>query len=312
MLDVTEEWIHERTGIRSRHVVAAGETTSSLAAVAAQQAIARAGVDPGDIDMVIVATSTPDFQLPATASLVQHAIGCSRAGAFDVNAACAGFLYALAQADALIANGRCSTVVVCGADVLSPITDYSDPRSCILFGDGAGAVIVQQHEGSSLGPFVFGSKGGSAGDLHVHPEERLIRMNGREVYRRAVDAMADVLIETLEVAGSRLEDVDLIVAHQANARILEAVAHRLGVDESKVAVHIEAVGNTSAASIPLALADAADRGRLHPGARVALAAFGAGFTWGGALATWQAEAAPAPRRRLPALVGTVGHPLEVM
>lgn len=312
LLDVSDEWIRDRTGIRSRHIVAEGESTSSLAAEAARQAIARATIDPAEVDMIIVATSTPDFQLPATASLVQHALGCSRAGAFDVNAACAGFLYALAQADASITSGMCSTVVVCGADVLSPITDYSDPRSCVLFGDGAGAVVVQRTDGSSLGPFVFRSEGGATDDLYVRPDERLIRMNGREVYRRAVDAMSDVLVETLDAGSTRLGDIDLILAHQANGRILEAIAHRLGVDESKVAVHIGNVGNTSAASIPLALADAADSGRLHSGARIAFAAFGAGFTWGGALATWQVEDAPPPRRRLPALVGTVGHLLEVM
>lgn len=326
-LGVTEQWIRERTGIRSRHIARDGETTSSLSTEAALRAVDRAGVSCEDIDMVMVATSTPDYQLPATASIVQHGLGCSNAGAFDVNAACSGFLYALAQAEAFIGSGLCSTVVVCGADVLSPITDQTDPRSCVLFGDGAGAVVVERSDTSSLGPFVFRSEGGLPQHLYVNADERLIRMNGREVYRRAVDAMSDIVLETLAVAGIDLDQVDFLVAHQANGRILQAVGKRLGLDSSKVAVHIEDVGNTSAASIPLALVDAAENGRLQPGSRVALAAFGAGFTWGGGMVTWRGTPgqgalhdAPAVagisvragHRDVPALAGTVGHVLERM
>lgn len=311
-LGISEQWIFERTGIRSRHVAGDGETTSSLAVGASLRAIHRAGLDPGDIDMVIVATSTPDFQLPATASLVQGALGCSKAGAFDVNAACAGFLYALAQADALITNGSCEAVLVCGAETLSRITDYSDAKSCVLFGDGAGAVVVQRTEGSRLGPFVFRSEGGLTDMLYVDPDERLIRMQGREVYRRAVDAMSDMLVEVLGAAGVEIEDVDLIVAHQANGRILKAVATRLSVDIPRLAVNIDKVGNTSAASIPLALVDAAEDGRLQRGDLVALTAFGAGFTWGGGLVTWGGGARRSQSVRTPALVGTRSHLSEVV
>lgn len=311
-LDISEDWIFQRTGIRSRGVVSEGETTSSLAVDACRTALARADLLPDAIDLVIVATATPDYQLPATASIVQAALGCSNAGAFDLNAACSGFLYALAQANALVESGTCRRVLVCGAEALSPIVDYSDARSCILFGDGAGAVVVESTVwGGSLGPFVLRSDGAEPELLHVRPDERLIRMDGREVYRRAVEGMTEVLTEVMSRAGVGLDDVDHVVAHQANARIVEAVAARLGMDYGKLVMNIESVGNTSAASIPLALAGAADQGRLAPGDTVALAAFGAGFAWGAGLLTWEPVRRPRePRRRLPELVGTVGHQLE--
>lgn len=312
-LDVSEGWIFERTGIRSRRIVGAGETSTSLAVEACSKALDRAGVAAADVDMVIVATATPEFQLPATASLVQSALGCGKAGAFDVNAACSGFLYALAQAEALVANASCGTVLVCGSEVLSSITDYTDARSCVLFGDGAGAVVVQHNDMPAIGPFIFRSEGQLAEMLYVRPDERLIRMHGREVYRHAVDAMSDVLTELLMGSGSGFEDVDLIVAHQANGRILEAIASRLGIELQKFALNIEHVGNTSSASIPLALADAAESGRLRAGDTVALTAFGAGFTWGAGLVRWgQGTTLPAKQGRIPALVGTLAHLLEVV
>ncbi|MDQ3962969.1 MAG: ketoacyl-ACP synthase III [Actinomycetota bacterium] len=311
-LDISEDWIFQRTGIRARGIVAADETTSSLATQACRAALERAEVLPETIDLVIVATATPDYQLPATASIVQARVGCNNAGAFDLNAACSGFLYALAQANALVESGTCRRVLVCGAEALSKIVDYSDARSCVLFGDGAAAVVVEgTSSGGNLGPFVLRSDGSEPELLHVLPEERLIRMDGREVYRRAVEGMTDVLTEVLTRAGIGLDDVDHVVAHQANARIVEAVAERLGMDHGKLVMNIENVGNTSAASIPLALAGAADQGRLAAGDTVALAAFGAGFAWGAGLLTWApARRSPQTKRRLPELVGTMSHLLE--
>lgn len=314
LFDLSEEWIFQRTGIRSRRVVAEDQTTSSLAIEAARRALQQAGTAAEDIDLVIVATATPDYQLPATASLVQAALGCANAGAFDLNAACSGFLFSLAQANALIDSGPYKRVLLCGAETLTPVTDYSDARSCVLFGDGAGAVVVEEtNSGGALGPFVMRSDGSDPELLHIRPDERLIRMDGREVYRRAVESMTEALAEVVAVADIDLDDVDHVVAHQANARIVEAVAERLGIDHEKLVMNIEHVGNTSAASIPLALADAADHGRFAPGDVVALAAFGAGFAWGAGLLTWEpARANRGPRRHLPELVGTVGHLLEAL
>ncbi len=311
-LEISEDWIFQRTGIRSRGVVSEGETTSSLAVEACRNALECAEVLPESIDLVIVATATPDFQLPATASIVQARLGCSNAGAFDLNAACSGFLFALTQANALVESGACERVLVCGAEALSPIVDYSDPRSCILFGDGAGAVVVERTaSGGNLGPFIMRSDGSEPELLHVRPEERLIRMDGKEVYRRAVEGMTETLAEVVTRAGIGLDDVDHVIAHQANARIVEAVAARLGIDRGKLVMNIENVGNTSAASIPLALAGAADQGRFGAGDTVALAAFGAGFAWGAGLVTWEpARSSGAPKRRLPELVGTVGLLME--
>lgn len=311
--DMSEDWIFQRTGIRSRGVVSEGETTSSLAFDACRAALARAEVAPEDIDLVIVATATPDFQLPATASIVQARLGCSNAGAFDLNAACSGFLFALAQANALVESGTCRRVLVCGAEALSRIVDYSDRGSCILFGDGAGAVVVERtSSGGALGPFVMRSDGSEPELLYVRPEERLIRMDGREVYRRAVEGMTQVLTEVLTRGGVGLDDIDHVVAHQANARIVEAVAARLGLDPAKLVMNIENIGNTSAASIPLALAGAADQGRFASGDTIALAAFGAGFAWGAGLLAWEParRGLENPRRRLPELVGTMGHLME--
>lgn len=306
MLDVSEDWILQRTGIRSRRVVSERETTSSLAIDAGRAALRRAAVTPDRVELVITATSTPDYQLPATASLVQAELGCTNAGAFDVNAACSGFLYGLAQANAFIESGACRRVLLCGADTLSLRADYSDPRSCVLFGDGAGAVILEASDSAAgLGPFVLRSDGSDPELLYIRNDERLIRMQGREVYRRAVDGMSQALSELAEKSETALEDFDLVVAHQANARIVEAVADRVGISMDKVVLNIEDLGNTSAASIPLALAEAAKEGRLRAGHRVAVTAFGAGFAWGAGVVSWGVSpASPSLRHRLPELVGT--------
>jgi 3-oxoacyl-[acyl-carrier-protein] synthase-3 len=298
-LDVSEDWIFERTGILSRRIAADDETTASLAAAASREAVTRARIEPTELDCIIVATCTPDQQIPATAPMVQAALGADHAFAYDLNAGCSGFLFALAQADALISTGTARRVLVCGADVLSRVTDYSDARSCVLFGDGAGAVILE--EGSRrVGPFVLFSDGSRAELLWIPPGQDFIKMNGREVYRRAVETMTNSVLEILDGAGLSVSDIALLVAHQANVRILNAVGARLGLASDQVAINITRYGNTSAASIPIALAEAADVGRLQDGDLVVLTAFGAGFTWGAGLIRWGSRT---PRERGADLAG---------
>ncbi len=286
-VDVTPEWIVERTGVRQRRVAAEDETSSSLASQASAQALADAGVTPAELDLVIVATVTPDYQFPAVASLVQARLGANAAGAFDVGAACSGFLYGLAQAQAFIDAGGARRVLVCGVDVLSRVTDFSDPKSAPLFGDGAGAVIVQEVPGPSrLGPFTLRSDGARPELLYIRRERGVISMEGREVYRRAVEGMARSVLDVVAQAGVGLEEIDLVVAHQANARILNAVGERLGISRERVASNIDRYGNTSAASIPIVLAEAARSGVLRDGDLVVVTAFGAGFAWGAGLLRW--------------------------
>ena len=288
-LGLSDEWIFQRTGIRSRRVVGPGETTSTLAIAASEEALHRAGRDARDVDAIILATCTPDLMMPATAPLVQHAIGATRAAAYDLNAACSGFVYALAQADALIDSGLSSCALVIGSDVLTTVTDYSDPKSCVIFGDGAGALLVERIESPSrLGPWQLGSDGAQPELLWIPRETGLIAMQGREVYRRAVEGMTRSVQEVLAVARLSADEVDLLVAHQANARILEAVGERLGLEPGKVALNMERVGNTSAASIPIALGDAVEGDLLHEGDVVVLTTFGAGFTWGTGIVRWGA------------------------
>jgi 3-oxoacyl-[acyl-carrier-protein] synthase III len=291
-LGVTEEWILERTGINSRHVAAPTDSASSLSTEAGRAALARAGLEASQLDMVIVATSTPDEQMPATASLVQHALGASGAGAFDLNAACSGFLVALAQAGALVTSGMAQRVLVCGADLLTRVLDYDDPRSCILFGDGAGAVVLESAPGIVFGPFRIVSDGSKEPLLRIPADDGHLRMKGREVYRHAVASMSAAVKDILSQAGLSVSDIDLLVAHQANARIVEAVALRLGLDPARAMLNINRLGNTSAASIPLALAEAVETGKLHDSDLVVLTAFGAGFVWGAGIVRWAAPVAP--------------------
>ncbi|HZJ50979.1 MAG TPA: beta-ketoacyl-ACP synthase III [Actinomycetota bacterium] len=291
-LDVTEEWILERTGINSRHVAASTDSASSLSTEAGRAALTRAGLEASQLDMVIVATSTPDEQMPATASLVQHALGASGAGAFDLNAACSGFLVALAQAGALVTSGMAQRVLVCGADLLTRVLDYDDPRSCILFGDGAGAVVLESAPGIAFGPFRIVSDGSKEPLLRIPADDGHLRMKGREVYRHAIASMSAAVKEILVEAGLSVSDIDLLVAHQANARIVEAVALRLGLDPARAMLNISRLGNTSAASIPLALAEAVETGKLHDSDLVVLTAFGAGFVWGAGIVRWAAPVAP--------------------
>jgi len=247
-----------------------------------------AEIEAAEIDQVIIATTTPDEQMPGVAPLVQEALGIGGAGAFDINAACAGFLYALAVGDSLIRSGTARRILVCGTDVMSRVTDYTDRNTCVLFGDGAGAVVLERiEEESRIGPFTFGSDGSGAPLLHIPPSRGLIEMQGREVYRWAVEKMSSSIEEVLFVAGLQGDEIDLLLGHQANERILAAVAERMGMT-GRAFVNIGEWGNTSAASIPIALAEASAAGTLQQDDSIILAAFGAGFVWGAGLVRWGA------------------------
>jgi len=287
-LDTSNEWILKRTGIRERRHLNGSRTLADLAAEACTAALADAGRDAADVDRVIVCSLTPDRLMPGMAPAVAEKIGCNLAGAVDMNAACAGFLYALDDAAALVESGRAKLVVVCGAEALSRITDHADRGTAILFADGAGAVVVGPGElDRGISTFELRSDGGHANLLYVDADERMLRMEGREVYRHAVARMCEATRAALVRAGIGIDDVDVFVAHQANARIIEAVARQLGVPDEKVIMNIELVANTSSASIPLALCEAEKDGRLKPGDTVAMATFGAGFAWGAGIMSWK-------------------------
>ena len=288
-LDTTDEWIVRRTGIRERRHLAPDEPLADLAARACLLALDDAGRSGAEVDQVIVSTFTPDRITPGLAPEVARLIGAPQASAVDVNAACAGFLYALDQAAALVESGRASVVLVCGAEALSRVTDHDDRSTAVIFGDGAGAVVVSGGEDLDLGVggFVLGADGEQADLLYAERDERMLRMEGREVYRHAVRRMVAASREALARAGRTVDDIDLFVAHQANARIIETAAAELGVPRDKVAINVDRTANTSSASIPLALARAEDEGLLHPGDTVALAAFGAGFVWGAGIVSWK-------------------------
>ena len=292
-LDTTEEWIVRRTGIRERRWLNGRVTLGDLAARACENALRDAGRAPDEVDRVLVATITPDRITPGLAPGVAAAIGATHAGASDINAACTGFLSGLEQAAALIESGRAGVVLVCGADALSRITDFSDRGTAVLFGDGAGAAVVVRTEGLTAGCsfFELHSDGAQARLLYADTEERMLRMEGREVYRHAVRRMAEATRAALSRAGLSVDDLDLFVAHQANARILEATARELGLDEERLVLDLDRVANTSSASIPLALWRAERDGRLRPGATVGLAAFGAGFVWGAGIVSWKERVA---------------------
>lgn len=286
-VDTTDEWIVERTGIRFRHIAEADETTSSLAIEAAQKAMQAAGFSSADIDLIIVATATPDQTFPATATIVQDALGCNGGVAFDIAAVCSGFLYALSVADSMIRAGSAHNALVIGAETFSRILDWEDRGTCVLFGDGAGAVVLaaEQGERGILATrlhadgahnqllYVDGGAGttGTVGKL---------RMKGREVFRHAVVNLSSVLKEVLEEAGESIDNVDWVVPHQANARILDATAKKLNLAPEKVIKTVDLHANTSAASVPLALDTAVRDGRIKPGDLLVLEAMGGGFTWG--------------------------------
>ncbi|GBC80122.1 3-oxoacyl-[acyl-carrier-protein] synthase 3 [bacterium HR09] len=302
MVETSDEWIVTRTGIRERHVVGEGESLATLAVEAGKKAMADAGVDPQEVELLILATATPEQPIPATAAIIQPQLGVMRAACFDLSAACSGFLYALQVARQFFSTGEVSTALVIGAETLSRYTDYTDRATCVLFGDGAGAVVLKAadagqgilrmawHTDGSMADFICMPGGGSKFPPNVkeYVDARLpfIKMRGNETFKVAVRALAEVCEEVLTAAGVKVDDIDLLVPHQANIRIIDAVASRLGVPPEKVFVNVDRVGNTSAASIPLALADARAQGRLKPGDLVLMAAFGGGLTWAASLVRW--------------------------
>ncbi len=287
-LGVSEDWIVSRTGIRARPVAAPDERLSEFAARAGVVALGRAGVDPADVDLVLVATLTQDELMPNAAPLVAHAVGADRAGAIDLGAACTGFLSGLSLGAAQIEAGRAEHVLLIGADFTTRIVDWDDKRTAPLFGDGVGAVVLGPAAGEvgGIGPIILGADGSGAPAIHIDHSDRKLRMDGPEVYRHAVARMGESTVAAVEGAGLTLEDIDLFVYHQANGRILRALAEKLGLPSERVVDVIENLGNSSAATLPLGLAAAERDGRLWPGARVLLSAFGAGFTWGAGVIEW--------------------------
>ncbi len=300
MFDTTDEWIRTRTGIEERHIAAPDEATATFATAAGADALKEAGLTPDDLDLIIVGTCTPDMPVPGSAPLVQAALGAGRAGAFDINAGCTGFISSLAMGTSAVESGLARYVLVCGADTLSRVTNYTDRRTSVLFGDGAGAVVLGPSDDARVGPFVMGCEGErwdllfipAGGSQHPADPETIaehghtIRMKGQDVYKHACDRMTQA---ARDVCGDiPLDEIDLVIAHQANARILRTVQERLGLREDQMMKNIERYGNTSAASIPIALYEAVSSGRLKEGMRVVLVAFGAGFSWAAGLLTWGA------------------------
>lgn len=293
-VDTTDEWIVERTGIRQRYIAGEGETTSSLATAAARKALDDAGVDATEIGLIILATATPDHTFPATATQVQANLGCRGGVAFDVQAVCSGFLYALGTADSLLRTGMAKKALVIGAETFSRILDWEDRTTCVLFGDGAGAVVLEARDVAENGPGIIATKlhaDGAHKDLlyvdggpSTTGEVGKLRMKGREVFRHAVVNLADVLKEVLGDAGADAADIDWVVPHQANARILDATARKLNLSPEKVVVTVDQHANTSAASVPLAFDVARKDGRIKAGDLVMFEAMGGGFTWGASLA----------------------------
>jgi 3-oxoacyl-[acyl-carrier-protein] synthase-3 len=311
LVDTSDEWIQSRTGIRERRVAAPWESTATLASVAARRALAVADLDPAEVDMILVATVTPDYAFPSTAALVKEAVGASRAAAMDVAAACSGWVYALTSAHAYITSGMYRTVLVVGAEALSRVCDFTDRNTCVLFGDGAGAVVLQASPevGGGLLGFeltvdpsgaynIWIPAGGNRNPVTGATVERrghFIRMDGRETYRYATRTLARSALTAIERAGLTPDDISLFVPHQANIRIIESVARQLGLAMERVYVNVDRYGNTSAASVPIALSEAVERGRVRPGDRLVFVAFGAGYTSGAAVLEWTADPAASAR-----------------
>jgi 3-oxoacyl-[acyl-carrier-protein] synthase III len=304
MVDTSDEWIVTRTGIRERRIAADDETATTLSVHAARDALAVAGLDPSELDLVIVATCTPDYPLPATAVLVATELGATRASGFDLQAACSGFLYAMATANGFIKGGMYRNVMVIGVEVLSRFLDWTDRSTCVLFGDGAGAVLLQASDGPGgmLGFDLFSDGTGCEGIIvpaggsalpasheTVDARQHAIRMLGSEVYKYATRQMGESGLAALRNAGLTVDDVDQFVFHQANMRIISSVQKQFGIPPEKVYVNIEKYGNTSAASVPMALVEAVAAGRINPGDRVLMVAFGAGYTAGATLLEWTAD-----------------------
>ncbi len=290
-VDTTDQWIVSRTGIRQRHIADERQTSSDLALEAARAALAAAGTTAGDLDLIIVATSTPDYVFPSTACLLQAKLGVRGCAAFDVQAVCSGFVYALAVADSFVRSGQSRNALVIGAEVFSRILDWNDRATCVLFGDGAGAVVLRADERPGVHASVLHADGSQAGILAVPGNvcggkivgSPFLTMDGPAVFKFAVRVLDEVARETLARCGMEIKDVDWLIPHQANVRILDATAKRLGVPAAKVVVTVDRHGNTSAASVPLALDLALRDGRIKPGHKVMLQGVGGGFTWGASL-----------------------------
>ena len=294
MVDTTDEWITARTGIRKRHIAADGEFTSDLGTIAAKRALAAAGLTPDDIDLIVVATATPDCTFPATATIIQQKLGMTHGAGFDLQAVCSGFVFATATADNFLARGQFERALVIGAETFSRILDWSDRSTCVLFGDGAGAIVLERQDKKTAGD--RGVKG-----IHLRTDGRYkdllfvdggpsttqtvgkLRMVGNQVFKHAVGKISESVLASVKQAGLEVKDIDWFVPHQANQRILSAVAERLGLEEHKVVSTVAEHGNTSAASVPLALAAATEDGRIKPGDLVLIEAIGGGLAWGSAL-----------------------------
>ncbi len=285
-LGLSPDWIARRTGIRARHVAAPDERLDTHATAAAAAALEQAGIEPANVDLVLVATSTPDEIMPNAAPLVAKSLGATRAGAFDVGAACSGFLAALATGASMIDAGRADCVVVVGADFMTRVVDPTDRGTSAVFADGAGAVVLVATGETRIGPILIGSEGDTEGIIYVGREDQLIRMAGHETFKIAVTRLSETTADAVAAAGLEMDDIDLFVYHQANARILTAVGERLGLRAERVVDCISDLGNTSAATLPLALDHSVQSGRLRRGDRVLVAAFGAGFIWGATVLEW--------------------------
>ena len=301
MVDTSNEWIVSRTGIRERRIAAADEATSDLAARAALRALEDAGIEPEAVDMIVMGTATPDMLFPSTACIVQDKIGATRAAAFDLSAGCTGFIYALNIGQQFVASGQYNIVLVIGADCISRILNWEDRNTCVLFGDGAGAVVLRPvQEGEGFLAFELGAEGSGGQHLMlpaggsskpatietVKNKEHSVHMSGSDVFKFAVRAMSDSTLAILQKTGLAVEDVDILIPHQANMRIIDAAAKRLELPPEKILVNVDRYGNTSTASIPLALEEALRGGRIREGDNIVLAGFGAGLTWAAALLKW--------------------------
>lgn len=299
MVETSDEWIYTRTGIRERRILDEHLATSDLAVKAAERALARAGVAKEDVDLIVMGTASPDMLIPAAACIVQAKLGMT-CPAFDVNAVCSGFMYALQTGATAVESGRADTVLVIGADALTRYLDFEDRSTCVLFGDGAGAVVLQASEEPGVESIVLGADGTGAGLLNVpaggsarpitgevlEDRDQYIHMRGNEVYKFAVRVIPKATLEALAASGNTVDELTWLVPHQANQRIIDTIEERLGIDHQRVFSNVEKVGNTSAASVPLAMDDLYTSGRLRPGDLVALVGFGAGLTWGAAIVRW--------------------------
>jgi 3-oxoacyl-[acyl-carrier-protein] synthase-3 len=326
IVDTSDDWIRSRTGISERRIAAPHETTATLGAIAAKRAIATAGLEPDDIDVIVVATLTPDYPMPSTAALVKEAIGNSTAAAFDIGAACSGFVFGYATADAYVRSGLARHVLVIGAELLTRFLDFDDRGTCILFGDGAGAVVLSasDEDGGGMagvelttdpdGAYMIwlpsgGSKSPSSAET-TKRGEHFIRMEGRETYRYATRTLAASTLAAIEKAGWTPDEVDLVIPHQANVRIIEAVAKGLKLPMDRFFVNIHKYGNTSAASVGIALDEAVREGRVKPGDKLVFVAFGAGFTSGAIALEWTADPAQSARSESVEAVASVRAPLD--